>query len=96
MIQLIKSNSYDRKVLIGRPNLTLKNITCGNITCNKRDKFKKYKEDLYMCECGYLAIGDFEIEATHKIKFFCTTKSCPESKSKMDKNCLKCQFIGER
>jgi hypothetical protein len=93
---MIKKPVFDRSVLIGRPNLTLKNITCGNITCNKRDKFKKYKEDMFQCECGYYAIGDFEIEATHKVKFYCTTKSCPENKTKMDKSCLQCSFIGER
>jgi hypothetical protein len=96
MIRFIKENSYDRSVLIGRPNLTLKNFQCQNITCNKTDKFKKYKEGIYICECGYITKGDHEIETTHKIKFFCKTKSCPERKTKMTKECLKCQYIGER
>lgn len=96
MLREMNDFAYDRKLLIGRPRLTLKDFKCQNITCGKDDQFKKYKEDTYLCECGYIAIGDFEIEATHKIKFYCKTKPCVEGKVKMDAKCLKCEFIGEK
>lgn len=96
MLKLIKDGMYNRDILIGRPNLTLKDLKCQNITCNKTDKFKKYKENVYICECGYITKGEYEIAATHKVKFYCKTKKCPESKTKMDSLCLKCEFIGER
>lgn len=97
MIRLIKNPLYDRSILIGRPNLTLKNFKCQNITCNKTDKFKKYKDDnTFICECGYITNGNFEIEQTHKIRFYCKSKSCPINKLKMDKSCLQCEHIGER
>jgi hypothetical protein len=96
MLRIIKNGLYNRDILIGRPNLSLKNFKCQNITCNKTDKFKKYTDDSYICECGYITKGKHEIEQTHKIKFYCKTKSCPENKVKMTKECLKCQFIGER
>ena len=97
MLKMIKDGKYNRNILIGRPNLTLKNFQCQNITCNKTDRFKKYKEDIFICECGYMTEGNFEIETTHKIKFYCTTpKNCPDKKTKMDKNCIKCACIGEK
>lgn len=97
MLRIIKNNSYDRNVLIGRPNLTLKDFQCQNITCNKTDKFKKYKdESTFICECGYIVKGQFEIEQMHKVKFYCKTKPCIEGKTKMDSQCLRCEFIGER
>lgn len=96
MLRLIKEGLYNRDILIGRPNLTLKDFKCKNITCNKTDKFKKYKDNLFLCECGYIAKGEHEIIATHKIKFYCKTKNCHENKTKMDSQCLKCECIGER
>jgi hypothetical protein len=96
MLKMIRENLCNRDILLGRPNLTLKNIQCGNITCNKRDKFKKYKDNMYLCECGYILQGEFEIEETHKVKFGCSKKDCPEGKSKMTADCLKCNYIKER
>lgn len=90
------TNVADRQILIGRPNLTLKDINCGNITCGQSDKFKKYKSNSYLCECGYILYGEYEVEETHKVKFYCKAKQCPESKGKMDKTCLQCELIGER
>lgn len=91
------TNIYDRSALIGRPNLTLKDVECKNITCGKKDKFKKYKDNIYLCECGYQLRGEFEIETQHKISFYCKAKKgCPEGKTKMNKECLRCKLIGER
>lgn len=96
LLRMIKKNEYDRNILIGRPNLTLKGVKCQNITCGKTDKFKKYKENMFICECGYIIEGNHEIETTHKIKFSCKAKICPEGKVKMDSQCLKCEHIRER
>lgn len=96
MINNIEDFKYNRDMLIGRPNLTLKDIQCKNIMCKKTDKFKKYKDGLYLCECGYIYIGNPKIEITHRIKLYCKVISCPYNKTKMDKNCLSCEFIGER
>jgi hypothetical protein len=97
MLREILDGKYDRNLLIGRPRLSLKDFKCQNITCGKEDQFKKYKEDYYLCECGYMVRGDFEIKETHKVKLYCTSpKNCPDKKTKMDKNCLKCSLIGER
>jgi hypothetical protein len=96
VLKLIKKALYDRKVLIGRPNLTLKNFQCQNITCNKKDKFKKWKNGQFICECGYITKGNHEIEETHKVKFGCSSKCCPQGKKKMDTGCLRCEFIYEK
>lgn len=97
MLRVIKRNNYDRSILIGRPKLTLKNIKCQNITCGKSDSFKHFKEKgYYICECGYIIKGEVEIQETHKIKFYCKSTPCIDGKTKMDSQCLKCEFIGER
>lgn len=90
-------------ILIGRPRLTLsyyvndniEDFKCKNITCGKTDRFKKYKDNKYICECGYIIEGDFYLKQ-HKTKLYCNTKICPENKKKMDKECLRCEFIRER
>ncbi len=81
--------------LIGRPRLTLKNHSCGNIVCGKDNRFKKYIENKYMCECGYIIEGEFEI-TKHPLKLYCGTSKCPEGKTKMTKDCIKCSWIRER
>jgi hypothetical protein len=81
--------------LIGRPRLTLKGQVCGNITCGKNNYFKLYKENTYICQCGYIIAGQFEI-IKYPLKLYCRTKNCHNKKAKMDKECLKCQFIRER
>jgi len=96
MIKDLADFTYDRKVLIGRPNLTLKDLICKNITCNKKDKFKKYKDDMYICECGYIVNGDVFIEESHKVKLYCQKGKCIFGKEKMNRDCLKCEFIGEK
>lgn len=96
LLKLIKKAFYDRKVLIGRPNVSLKNFHCQNITCGKTDKFKKYKNEQFICECGYITLGKHEIENTYKVKFGCSSKNCPQCKKKMDTNCLRCEFIYEK
>lgn len=84
--------------LIGRPRLSIlingKRVRCGNITCGKTDLFKKYKDNIYLCKCGFQLSGEFET-ITHKTKLKCTASKCPESKTKMDKECLKCKYIIE-
>lgn len=92
---MINNGIYERDFLIGRPNLTLKNFKCQNITCQKDDKFKKFKEG-YLCECGYYTDNKYEIELQHKLKLYCKSVPCPYNKTKMNKDCLKCPFIGER
>lgn len=83
------------KALIGRPRLTLVNIKCGNISCGADDRFKKYKDDFYICKCGFIIQGKFE-EIKHKISLYCNIQSCIHGKDKMDINCLKCEHIRER
>ncbi len=95
MLKKMRDGLYNRDVLIGLPNLTLKNHKSQNITCGKHDKFKKYKGN-YICECGYIADGDNEIEYTHKVKLYCKSTPCIYGKVKMNKECLKCSFIGEK
>jgi hypothetical protein len=81
--------------LIGRPNLTL-NSKCGNIVCSKNDKFKKYVENQYICECGFELFGEFEVVKETKPKLVCSINPCIESKIKMDIGCLRCKYIRER
>lgn len=97
MLAYLKKSIYNRDILIGRSKLRLKNFQCQNITCNKTDEFKKYKENQFICECGYIAEGEFEIEMTIKVKLYCQAGSkCIYGKAKMDRDCLKCEKIGER
>lgn len=93
---LLKDGIYNRDILIGLPKLKLKNFKCQNITCGKDNQFKKYKNNTYICECGYIAEGNLEIEESFKIKLYCKSPSCICNKTKMDKTCLKCEKIGER
>lgn len=100
MIDIDWSNIISEKwlSLIGRPRLSLffknKKLRCGNITCSKNDRFKLYKENNYLCECGFEIKGKFEIEK-FPIKLKCCAKSCPENKNKIDKYCIRCSFIKE-
>lgn len=95
MLKIIRDGLYNRDVLIGRPRVTLKDFKCQNITCNKIDQFKKYKDGLYICECGFIT-KEREIEITHKVTFYCKSTPCIHNKIKMTKECLSCEFIGER
>ena len=50
----------------------------------------------YICKCGIRLIlkeEDFEFA---KIKYGCSAGKCPFSKTKMDKDCLKCKYIYEK
>jgi hypothetical protein len=98
MLDFIEDMAYNRDVLIGRPRLTLKDFKCQNITCNKSDQFKKFNDEKYICECGYIAeIKEHEIEEKHKVSLYCkANKGCIYGKDKMNVACLKCELIGER
>lgn len=95
MLKIMKDGYYNRDVLIGLPRLVLKDFKCQNIVCGKHDQFKKFKEN-YICECGYIATGEFKIEQTIKPKLYCKTSPCIEGKTRMNIECLKCKFIGEK
>lgn len=96
LLRYLKKNDYNRDILIGRNKVSLKNFQCQNITCNKIDQFKKYKDGQYLCECGYITTGEYEVEETFKVKLYCQTGRCIYGKEKMDKSCIQCEKIGER
>jgi len=97
MLDFIDDFKIDRKKLLGRPFLTLLGVECRNITCGRSDRFKKYKDNIYICECGYIINGEFE-EIKHKSKFSCGADICPFHKENMDLNCIKsqCSYLIER
>jgi hypothetical protein len=82
-------------MLIGRPNLTLVDYKCHNIVCGLDNKFKMYKPDHYICQCGFEIEGKFEI-IKHAPKLYCGIKKCNIGKTKMDMSCVKCEYIRER
>lgn len=96
MLDFIEDQKINRRTLLGRPLLTLKGIKCGNIMCGKDDKFKWFKDNIYICECGYRVQGEFEI-IKHKSKFSCGVNKCPFGNS-LSLKCIKiqCEHLIER
>lgn len=97
MLKKLGNLLVDRRILLGRPKLKLKGKSCMNLACMKDDSFKKLKDNIYICECGYETYGEFE-EVKMKVKLYCGKGHipCPEDKSKMDKGCLTCPYLSER
>lgn len=95
MIDIWGNKSEQWSSLIGKPYFKFPNIKCKNINCGKEERFKQLKSNTYLCECGYIIEGNLDgIKIAPKL--YCSSKNCPESKSKMNIDCIKCQFIKER